>query len=74
MKDYKDREAKVRKVLKRLGLALVKSPAHLWNTNNQQGYQIVDPESNSIVAGENFDLSLHDVEKFAAMEEAARRR
>ena len=74
MKDYKVREAEVRKVLKRLGLALVKSRARLWNTDNQQGYQVVQRQTNSIAAGENFDLSLQDVEKFAAMEEAARRR
>lgn len=60
MSDNKERM--LRRKLQKLGYALRKSKAQ--DINNLGGYMIIDPDRNVIEAGERFDLSLDDVERF----------
>ena len=48
---------------KRLNLEVIKSKAKKWMPDDHQQYRIVDI-NNVILAGEYFDVSLDDVEKF----------
>ena len=59
--EEKVRENRYRRWAKRLGLFLKKSKGKLWSINNQGGYMIIDIESNIILCGEKFDLSLDNV-------------
>jgi len=45
---------------------LRKDRARSWNVDHQGGYMIVDLYSNSLVAGQRFDLGLDDVEWWLA--------
>lgn len=72
----KVRENQVRRQLARQGYRLQKSRSDGTvrvngvyqgvNMDDQGGYQIVDDNTEMIVAGEKFDLSLEDVERLAA--------
>ena len=67
-KDSKNRENKVRRRLVSQGYALKKSRAINLTPDDQGGYQIIDLQFGSIEAGERFDLTLEEVEQFAADE------
>jgi len=58
----KSLEQKLRREAKRQGYAMHKSRAS-YSGDNQDGYMIADL-NNNIVAGEKYNLSLEDVEKF----------
>jgi hypothetical protein len=58
-----NREAELTHMAKRLNLELIKSKAKRHTEDDHQQYRIVDL-NNTILAGENFDMSLDDVEKF----------
>ena len=60
----KVRENKARRQAYRQGYMLCKSIARIWRYEDQFGYRIVDYPNNFLVAGENFDLTLEDVEEF----------
>jgi len=64
--DVGRREAAVRRALRPEGQALRKSRARNWTLDNQGGYMIVDADRNFIVAGEKYDLTLDDVERWVA--------
>ena len=57
------REQELNDMAKRLGLVLIKSKAKKKLPDDHQQYRIVDV-SNVIQAGEKFDMSLGEVEKF----------
>lgn len=62
----KARENRVRRQLAKQGYRLHKSRARGVHFDNRGGYMIIDACCNYIVAGEKCDLSLEDVERFAA--------
>jgi hypothetical protein len=53
-----------RRQAKRLNLLLEKSYARKWYVNNQQGWRIIDPNSNTILAGEKYELTIEEAAKF----------
>ncbi len=57
-------EAQLRRFADRLGFTLRKSRVRYVSHDNRGGYRLVDPFINTIVAGEHFDLSLHNVEEW----------
>ena len=57
-----NRERMLRRKLQKQGYALCKSKAQ--DINNLGGYMIIDAFRNVIEAGERYDLSLDDVERF----------
>ncbi len=59
------REQKVRRKLATQGFSLKKSRIKNYTANDYGGYQIINSYSNTIEAGEKYDLSLEDVEDFA---------
>ena len=61
----KSQEQKVRKQLEAQGYKLQKRTNNT-NPYNGGGYRIINAYNNSIEAGENYDLSLEDVEAFIA--------
>lgn len=61
--NVKKREDRVRRRLERQGFELKKSRARTYTADNQGGYMIL--RNGIIEAGERFDLSLDDVERFA---------
>ena len=63
-KEIKAREDKARKQLAKQGYSLKKSRAQTYTANNQGGYMIV--QDGIIQAGERYDMTLEDVEKFIA--------
>lgn len=60
------REARCRRELAKRGYALHKSRVRTWNYDNQGEYMITDPDSNAVVAGERFDMTIDDVEEWLA--------
>ncbi len=60
----KTREDKARKQLAKQGYTLKKSRAQTYTADNQGGYMIT--QDGVIQAGERFDMTLEDVEKFVA--------
>ena len=64
----KVREARVRRVARRQGFIIRKSRIRNMSSDDQGGYRIVEARNNLIAAGEKFDLSLEDIEKFVADE------
>ena len=62
------REKKIRRVLEKQGYRLEKSRGG-ESIDDRGGYRIVDAQRNAIEAGERFDLSLEEVETFAAGED-----
>ena len=63
------REQQLNDLAKQLGLVLIKSKAKRKLPDDHQQYRIVDI-SNVIQAGEKFDMSLDEVERFLAAREA----
>ena len=57
------REEQLTEIAKRLNLTLIKSRAKRRSEHDHKQYRIVDI-SNIVLAGEKFDMSLDDVEKF----------
>jgi hypothetical protein len=57
------REEQLMERAKRLNLEVIKSKAKRRMPDDHQQYRIVDI-NNTVLAGENFDMSLEDVEKF----------
>jgi hypothetical protein len=57
-------ESKARRELKKLGYQLKKSRVRNTNLDNWGGYMIIEPNMNSVVAGERFDMSLEEVGAF----------
>lgn len=72
----KSREARLRKRADRQGVMLRKSRARRSTPDNHGGYMIVDRDSNWIIVGEEFDLTLDYVEAWLQEndEEALRER
>jgi hypothetical protein len=68
----RQREDRVRRRLERLGYALRKDRARVWNINHQLAYRIVDARNN-IVGGANFGLELEDIEEWLAADQGDRR-
>jgi hypothetical protein len=64
MTTEKRREDRARRTADRLGLAVRKDRAQTWSLNRQGGYRLVNPDLNIVVAGEQFDLTLDDLETF----------
>ena len=62
--DNKVREIRLRNWATRLGLFLHKSRARRWSVDNHQGYMITDPNRNTILYGQRFDLDLDQVETY----------
>ena len=60
----KNRERRLRRALEKQGYYLVKSRVRTWHENDFGMYMIADRHNNICVAGERFDLSLDDVERF----------
>lgn len=60
--EIKAREDKARKQLAKQGYSLKKSRAQTYTADNQGGYMIL--QDGIIQAGERFDMTLEDVEKF----------
>lgn len=63
-KEIKAREDKARRQLAKQGYTLKKSRSQTYTANNQGGYMIV--QDGIIQAGERYDMTLEDVEKFIA--------
>jgi len=63
-KEIKVREDKARRQLAKQGYTLKKSRAQTYTVDNQGGYMIL--QDGVIQAGERFDMTLEDVEKFVA--------
>ncbi len=57
-------EQRNRRVLQKNGYILHKSRARNWSIDNQLGYMIVDGNTNLIIYGNRFDLTLDDVTEF----------
>jgi hypothetical protein len=62
------REARLRLLASRQGLALRKSYVCTPNLDGGGGYLIIDLDRNWIVAGEGFNLDLDDAERFLTEE------
>ena len=60
----KTRENRLRRLAKRQNLYLKKSRVKHTNVDDWGGYMIVDLNGNFVVAGERFNLTLDEVEKF----------
>ena len=65
-----DREAAVRRLAYRAGLALEKSRALTTHRGDQGGYRLVDPYLNETVVGERYEYDLDAVEAFLRMHRA----
>lgn len=70
----KVRENYLRRKATRLGFFLKKSRGKKWKIHDRQGYMIIDTQFNSIECGQDFDLSIEDVEKFLAESELLARK
>ncbi len=60
----KVRENRLRRQAKRLGFLLNRSRARMVHLHDQGMYRIVNPETNGVVRGENFEYTLDDVAEF----------
>lgn len=56
------REARVRRIARRMGLSIHKDRSRLPSMDRLGGYMLVNDRSNAIVAGERFDLDLEQLE------------
>jgi hypothetical protein len=57
-------ENKLRRQAKRLGLFLSKSSGRAWSLDNQLGYRLMESSKGLVIAGERFELTIEDVEKY----------
>lgn len=60
MKSNKANENYYRRLAKRVNLLLEKSRARKWAINNRQGWRILDPQNNLIIAGQKWDLTIDE--------------
>ena len=60
----KARESKLRTQAKSKGFILSKSKIKVATIDNRGGYRIVDARTNTIEAGEKYDLTLDEAENF----------
>jgi hypothetical protein len=58
----RNRETRLRRLAKQKGLTLRKSRIRTPNINNRGGYMVINTGRNFVVQGEQFDLTLDDVE------------
>jgi hypothetical protein len=65
-KNNRGRERRLRRQAKGMGFILSKSKIGVGTIDNMGLYRIVDVQMNTIEAGEKYDLTLDDVEKFLA--------
>jgi hypothetical protein len=56
--------AKARRMAKKVSLTVCKSRQRSIHSNNLGDLQLINPYSNTVVCGENFDLSAEDVITF----------
>ena len=63
-KDEINREARLRKLLHKEGYRLRKSRIRTPNGDNLGGYMILDGHSNSVMAGDKYQLDLDQVAEF----------
>lgn len=63
-KEIKARENKARKQLAKQGYSLKKSRARTYTADDYGGYMIL--QNGTIQAGERFNMTLEDIEKFVA--------
>lgn len=70
----KVRENRLRRQAQRLDLLLRRSRARYLHLDDFGDYMLIDPHTNSVVAGGKFDLSLDEVEAFLGDYEKAIRR
>jgi hypothetical protein len=68
----KRRESRLRNKARTQGFSLRKSRARTTSVRDYGGYQIVVADGNIIDAGEKFDLSLDEVERFLSDTETER--
>lgn len=68
--DEKNRAARLRHKLNKLGYTMMKMNCRRGSIDNFGGYAIIDTEYNAIVRGTRFDLDLDDVEGFISDEES----
>lgn len=59
-------EPRLRRLASREGYALRKSRAWNWSHDNQQGYMLVDVETNTAVLGGRYQAELTDIAAFFA--------
>jgi len=64
----KDHESRLRKLASQLGYELKKDRPEGRDMNHQGGYMVVNSQ-NAAEAGENFELTLDDVERFLSDKE-----
>ena len=64
--EIKNREARLRRKLKRRGYILRKSRKHNPNFDDQGGYMILDRDSGFAIWGVKFDLSIEEAEAYTA--------
>lgn len=60
------REARLRRLARGQGYALHRSRWHRGSIDNYGEFRVVDRDRNLIVAGERFDMTLDDVERWLA--------
>ncbi len=58
------RESRARRAATKYGYAIRKSRSRTWHCDDHGGYRVVDLDTNTIVSGEKFDLSLDKLEAF----------
>mgnify|MGYP007096756443 FL=1 len=63
MRTEYSQERELRRVLKKAGYALHKSPRVVF-PDNFGGYMIISLDSNSVAAGSRYELSLEDVQEW----------
>ena len=57
-------EQKLRRDVAKLRCRLCKSRARNWSYDNQLGYMIIMNDTNAVVLGDRYDLSIEDVQEF----------
>ncbi|MGZ5939184.1 MAG: hypothetical protein ACXWLD_04080 [Rhizomicrobium sp.] len=62
---YESRSRRIRRALARKGLALRMSPTKNRRSPEWGKFRVIDLETNSVVHGKGFDLTLEKVEAFA---------
>lgn len=60
------REARLRRAAKRQGYRLSRSRWRAGSIDNAGGFQVIDLQTNVVVAGSRFDLDADDVQRWLA--------
>lgn len=61
----KSEESRIRRRLARAGYRLEKSRVRKPHLNDQGGYQVINPWTNTVMAGDRYDLDLAGAASFA---------